>query len=81
MTLKICMHCERFVCPREIQNSNNCLFVFYRQGLLSMQNPARPISIPVTHSWSNSHSPVSKANVKNHDMLKMYKHFKLLRIL
>ncbi|XP_053600784.1 zinc finger protein 395 [Plodia interpunctella] len=30
----------------------------YRQGLLSMQNAsARPISIPVTHSLSNSHSP------------------------
>lgn len=34
--------------------------IIFRQGLLStMQNgTARPISIPVTHSWSNSHSPV-----------------------
>lgn len=37
------------------------LFNYFRQGLLStMQNGnARPISIPVTHHWANSHSPVS----------------------
>ncbi|KAI8429966.1 hypothetical protein MSG28_000426 [Choristoneura fumiferana] len=45
--------------PHEDPDYQRQLVGSYRQGLLStLQNGnARPISIPVSHSWSNSHSP------------------------
>ncbi|CAK1599918.1 unnamed protein product [Parnassius mnemosyne] len=45
--------------PHEDPDYQRQLVGSYRQGLLStMQNAsARPISIPVTHPWSTSHSP------------------------
>ncbi|KAJ2946342.1 hypothetical protein O0L34_g12379 [Tuta absoluta] len=45
--------------PYEDPDYQRQLVGSFRQGLLStmQNNTARPISIPVTHSWSSSHSP------------------------
>lgn len=44
--------------PHEDPEYQRQLVGSYRQGLLSIQNgSARPISIPITHPWSNSNSP------------------------